>query len=122
VYKATFHDRPAVIKTLNVATQVDREKLHRVSSIGPRMSKRLLILHLQLLVKEVVGWKWLRHENILPFIGVMFAPSPISIASELMDNGNIMDFIKANKDYNRLRLVSEGRVIFFRHIDLSGSL
>ena len=122
MYKATFHDRPVVIKTLNVATQMDQEKLHRVNSLDPEISKQSLTLHIQLLVKEVVGWKWLRHENILPFIGVMFAPSPISIASERMDNGNIMDFIKANQHYNRLRLVSEERVIFFHHIDRSGSL
>jgi len=51
----------------------------------------------------------------------MFAPSPISIVSERMDNGNIMDFIKANQDYNRLRLVSEGSVIFIYYTDCLGS-
>ena len=116
MYKATFHDRPVVIKILNFSTQAEREKLHRVSSLDLKMPMRSLTLHLQLLVKEVIGWKWLRHENILPFVGVMFAPS-ISITSERMENGNIMDFIKANQDYNRLRLVSEWRVIFSCHID-----
>jgi len=64
----------------------------------------------ELLAKEVVGWKWIQHENILPFVGVTFAPPPVSIVSELMDNGNIMEFIKINQKYNRLRLVSKGRV------------
>ena len=62
----------------------------------------------KLLAKEVVGWKWVRHENILPFVGVTFTPPPVSIVSELMDNGNIMEFIKTNQKYNRLRLVSKG--------------
>ena len=39
-----------------------------------------------------------------------------------MENGNIMDFIKVNQDYNRLRLVSEGRVTSFCHFDRQGSL
>jgi len=106
VYKVTFVNRPVVVKVLNVFAQTDRERLHRVGSLGSKTSKLSLTLYPQLLVKEVVGWKWLRHENILPFVGVMPAPSPISIVSEQMENGNIMDFIKANRDYNRLRLVS----------------
>jgi len=122
VYKATFHDRPVVIKTLNVATRSEREKLHRVSSFDPKQSMRLLKIHPQLLIQEVIVWKWLRHENILPFIGVMFAPSPISIVSERMENGNIMEFTEVNQDYNRLRLVSEGRIISLCHTDRLGSL
>jgi len=58
----------------------------------------------------------------LPFLGVMFTPSPISIVSERMKNGNIMDFIMGNQDYNRLRLVSGKRTIFFRHVDFLRSL
>ena len=121
VYKATFRGRLVVIKVLNVATQSEREQLHGASNFDPKAPQRSLIPHPQLLVKEVVGWKWLRHENILPFVGVMFAPSPISIVSERMENGNIIDFIKVNHDYNRLRLVSEGRVIFLYHVDRLGS-
>ena len=38
----------------------------------------------------------------------MFKPSaPISIASELMENGNILDFVRKNQDYNRVDLVSK---------------
>ena len=43
----------------------------------------------------------------MPFVGIRFSPPPISIVSEQMDNGNIMEFIKVNQNYNRLRLVSE---------------
>jgi len=39
-----------------------------------------------------------------------------------MENGNIMDFIKVNQDYNRLNLVSEGCVVFIRHTDRLDSL
>ena len=52
----------------------------------------------------------------------MFASIPIWIASERMENGNIMEFIKAHRDYNRLRLVSEGCVATFCRIDNVGQL
>jgi len=64
----------------------------------------------QLLVKEVVGWKWLRHNNVLPFLGVSLEPPLLSIISDRMENGTIMDFIKLHPDFNRLHLVSEGRL------------
>ena len=39
-----------------------------------------------------------------------------------MENGNIMEFVKAHRDHNRLRLVSEGSVTNFYHIDDFGQL
>ena len=32
-----------------------------------------------------------------------------------MENGNIMEFIRAYPNHNRLRLVSEGGHLFFHH-------
>jgi hypothetical protein len=55
----------------------------------------------------------------------MFAPPPMvsmAIASERMENGNIMDFVQAHQDYNRLRLVSMGEIVCFRCVDRSDSL
>ena len=62
----------------------------------------------QLLVDEVVGWKWLQHENILPFLGILLEPPLFSIISDQMENGTIMDFIKLHPTFNRLHLVSQG--------------
>ena len=64
----------------------------------------------QLLVKEVVGWKWLRHDNILPFLGVSLESPLLSIISDRMENGSIMNFIKLHPNFNRLLLVSEGKI------------
>ena len=61
----------------------------------------------KLLVEEVVGWKWLQHENILPFVGVILTPPSFSIISEWMENGDVIHFTRIHPDYNRLRLVSE---------------
>jgi len=65
----------------------------------------LLTLDFKLLAREVVGWKWLRHGNILPFVGVT---PELAIVSDLMENGNIMEFVNKHPRYNRLRLVSNG--------------
>jgi len=46
VFKATLNGRSVVIKVLNVTSQSEREKLHRVSNFGPETSKRSLTLHL----------------------------------------------------------------------------
>ena len=69
-----------------------------------------LILGPKLLVEEVVGWKWLQHENILPFIGVTLAPPLFSIISEWMENGDIMHFTRIHPEYNRLHLVCNSKM------------
>ena len=106
MYKATFEGRPVVIKTLRVSSATDPKKVHKVSSSHRDATKQSLNPGSKLLIKEVVGWKWLRHENILPFIGVIFTPPLISIISERMQNGNITEFVRAHPKHNRLRLVS----------------
>ena len=47
---------------------------------------------------------------------------PISIASEFMENGNIMVFIRKNQDYNRMDLVSGVKVTLLCYIDHLDSL
>ena len=59
-----------------------------------------------MLAREAVGWKWLQHEHILPFIGVT---PQLAIVSDLMENGTIMDFIANRPRHNRLHLVSNTR-------------
>ena len=54
---------------------------------------------------EVVTWKALRHPNILPLIGVTMSEAHFATVSEWMDSGNINEFVKANPDEDRLRLV-----------------
>ena len=56
-------------------------------------------------MNEVVGWKWLIHENILPLIGVSSVPLPFSMVSAWMENGDVMSFTKATPDQNPFSLV-----------------
>lgn len=118
MYKATFEGRPVVIKTLKISGAADPKEVHKVSSSRSSTTVKPLKPDPKLLVKEVVGWKWLRHENILPFVGVTFTPPLISIVSERMENGNIMEFVRAHPNNNRLQLVSRWNIrLFSFHID-----
>ena len=112
VREATPNGRLVATKTLKVSTTANPEELQRVSDLVLKALKWSLTLDSKLLVEEVVGWKWLNHENILPFVGVTPTPPLFSIISERMENGSITDFIKAHPNHNRLRLVSGRRVIF----------
>ena len=50
-------------------------------------------------------WKTLRHQNVLPMLGVMMGNCHFAMASEWMINGNINEYIKAHQDVNRFELV-----------------
>jgi hypothetical protein len=53
-----------------------------------------------------VTWKFLRHPNILPLIGVTMSEAHFAMISDWMANGNINEFVKAHPDANRLELVN----------------
>ena len=50
-------------------------------------------------------WKTLRHPNVLPLLGVTMDVFYFAMVSEWMTNGNINEFIDANRDTNRFELV-----------------
>jgi serine/threonine protein kinase len=47
----------------------------------------------------------LRHQNVLPLLGVTMSDNQFTMVSEWMVNGNINEFIKAHRDANRFELV-----------------
>ena len=55
--------------------------------------------------REVLTWKALRHENVLPLSGVTMSNNQLAMVSEWMVNGNINEFVKARRDANRFELV-----------------
>ena len=63
-------------------------------------------LRIQDFCKESVLWMHTSHPNVLELIAVNINPQTgaLSMISELMDNGNIMDYIRL-KEANRIRLV-----------------
>ena len=50
-------------------------------------------------------WKYLRHPNVLPLVGVTMTETRFEMVSGWMDNGNINDFVKVHPDVDRFELV-----------------
>ncbi|KAF9783784.1 kinase-like domain-containing protein [Thelephora terrestris] len=78
--------------------------------------------------KEFVTWKYLRHPNVLPLVGVIMSGNQLMMVSEWMPNGNIIEFVKAHENVNRLELlvgVAKGLVYMHEqrmaHGDLKGA-
>jgi len=57
-----------------------------------------------MLYREAVIWKRLKHVNVVPFIGVTFAP--LQIVSEWMSGGDLTAHLKSNPQTSRITLVS----------------
>ncbi|KAJ7598117.1 kinase-like domain-containing protein, partial [Mycena floridula] len=93
VYKGILSESPVCLKVLRFFTQPSemREKL------------------LKNCYREALVWKQLDHPNVLPFLGVsveLFAPS-FCLVSPWMSNGNLMEYLRAHPEFNRLNAISE---------------
>ena len=55
-----------------------------------------------------MAWKHLQHPNILPLLGATISENKLSLISEWMDQGNIMEYLTRMKhlEVNRIELVS----------------
>ena len=58
-------------------------------------------------------WKFLRHPNVLPLVGVTMPETRSTMISGWMQNGDINEFVKAHPDVNWLELV--GSPLKFPH-------
>ena len=64
----------------------------------------------------MIGWKALRHPNVLPLLGVAMSTTEFAMMSEWMPNGDINQFVKKHSDVNRFGLVSFPRTFFVSHL------
>ena len=106
VYKATYRGRAVAVKALRTLRTQTPEYTHKVRTWRSVFVVNFIYWIFQRLVKEVVGWAWLRHENIVPFIGIATQPTRFSIVSEWIPNGDIMSFFARNPGQNLFPLVS----------------
>ncbi|KAK0464732.1 kinase-like domain-containing protein [Desarmillaria tabescens] len=103
IWKGHLHDTQVCLKALRVnLPEKTRAKLLRDFCL------------------EALVWRQLRHPNILPFLGVskdLFAPS-YCLISPWMVNGNIMFYLEAHPDHDRLTSliqVAEGMKYLHNH-------
>ncbi|KAK0228805.1 kinase-like domain-containing protein [Armillaria fumosa] len=87
IWKGRLHDTHVCLKVLRIfISGVAREKVVRD------------------FCREALVWRQLRHPNVLPFLGVsedLFAPS-YCLISPWMINGNIIFYLEAHPDHDRL--------------------
>jgi len=107
VWEGICNDKRVAIKALRVYKRDDIQNVRKVShhiqyylSPAPPVDCR----H-QVFCKEVVIWKRISHPNVVPFLGVSEAPTPLCMVSEWMPNGNVRDYVGKNPEASRLQLV-----------------
>jgi len=95
---------PVAIKCLKM-NEGDPDRIFKVTLVDLMYHHRPTSI--QRLCREIIGWKYLSHPNILPLLGVSVSVDPrcFRILTEWMPNGNVMQYAKSNREANRLRLV-----------------
>ena len=104
VWKGEHKGMEVAVRVLKAFATSDPVKIERV---GFPVCRRTLVDWLvpttQRFCKKVMTWKALRHQNVLPLLGVIM--SEHAMVSEWMVNENITRFIKTDRDANRFKLV-----------------
>ena len=97
--------RVVAVRTIRMTREVDADAVHKVSDVVVRGFSNASY-RIQTFCKECVLWMNIPHPNILQLIAVDIKPeiNRFSMVSEMMTNGNIVDYIRA-KRANRLCLV-----------------
>jgi len=67
--------------------------------------------------EEAVTWKYLKHANIVPLLGITITPSSFQLISDWIPGGNLTEYIKNHPGADRLGLVGALSVLDSRHAD-----
>ena len=119
MWKGECDGREVAVKVLRTYETSDIQKIIGVGYLLCSLSTcEPTDISVQRFCKEVVMWKFLRHPNVLPLIGVTMSETRFVMISDWMVNGKITNFVKARPDVNRHGLVgSSPGVLLPRIID-----
>ena len=95
---------PVAIKRLRM-NEGESGGIFKVPLISPVHYRRSAVA--QRFCREIIGWKHLSHQNVLPLLGISMSTGPncLLILSEWMPNGNVTQYTRSNPEANRLQLV-----------------
>ncbi|CAE6462271.1 unnamed protein product [Rhizoctonia solani] len=82
--------RPIAVKRLTMYAAAGEEGARKIGKVRT--------------FRELFIWSWLRHPNILPLMGICSFRGGVGIVSEWQENGNAIEWVRANPDVNRLEL------------------
>ena len=104
VWRGRYRGSMVAIKVL----RVDKENLASLERVRLSQSakiSRVLTRARQSFYREVVSWKQFKHPNLLLLEAAIKTWRGLTMISEWMESGTIMDFIVAHPETNRLKLV-----------------
>ncbi|KAF9644383.1 kinase-like protein [Thelephora ganbajun] len=89
VWKGQLDEHQVCVKALRTQSAGNLDKIKRV------------------FYREIIGWKYVSHPNVLPFLGISETLFPFCIVSPWMSNGSIIEYTRKNKRVNRLQLLAQ---------------
>ena len=107
VWKGQLDGNQICVKVFRPQTPANLDKIKRVR--GSSLFSRALPDPNQRFYRDIVGWKYVSHPNVLPFLGVSETLFEFCIINPWMPNGNIIEYIQRYQSVDRLQLVSEHR-------------
>jgi len=122
IWMGSFADQPVAIKILRTFNLIDKEKLHKVWMFFVRVDG-VLITPLQRLWREHRTWSSLNHPNIHQCLGHTYDFTPESanaipaLVSPWMPNGTLREYVAANREADRLSLVSKYYYLFIQNFE-----
>ena len=115
IWRGQLYGRKVLVKVFRNDSDGELLKdIKRVRGRGPIRNERTEPDLNQVLFRNLVAWKHVTHENVLPFLGVsleIHAQSArmrlgFSLISAFEQNGNIVEYTSKKGEVNRLELVS----------------
>ena len=100
-------DKVVAVKTIFTTKQDNFSQIRKVRTLTSlQILPRYMESRIQDFCEVSVLWMNIRHPNVLELLAVNIDPQSgkFSVISELMENGNIIDYIRVN-EANRIRLV-----------------
>ena len=109
VWTGKLGQEDVCIKVFRQHPSQQQEKIKGVGAISFCESVGLINPPPQEFYYRAIRWKYVSHENVLPFLGISEVVLPFGIVSPGVSNINILQYISENKDANRLLLVRISR-------------
>jgi serine/threonine protein kinase len=106
IWKGQLDGRQVCIKAFRTQAAANLDKIKRVRGRVPNRGWPQSDNN-QRFYREIIGWKYVVHQNVVPFSGISETLFSFCIVNPWLPNGNILEYTRKNKRVNRLKLVSD---------------
>ena len=107
VWEAHLDGRKVSVKALRAQpVGDDLEEIKRVCN-GISTRERAQSNCIQRFYQEILEWKYVSHQNLVPVLGFSDKIPPFCIINPWLKNGNILNYLGEKQEANRLKLVCD---------------